>query len=175
MEEVYAIEDLENPDTLEMVLNIYSNKLIGFINSYVHDVNSAEDIMMDIFVELIIRKPKFSNSMALKGYLYRCAKNSALNYIKKHKRLTPLDEQAINDIYEIEKSICDSQIKTQIYNELKNLNDKYRMVLYLAYFEGLDDNEIAKAMSLNQKQVQNLKHRAKKKLNKNIEEKNIEF
>lgn len=41
-----SAEKFESQVELENILNKYSNKLIGFINSIVQDVNASEDIMM---------------------------------------------------------------------------------------------------------------------------------
>ncbi len=170
-----SAEKFESQVELENILNKYSNKLIGFINSIVQDVNASEDIMMDVFVELLIRKPEFENEQAFKSYLFKCSKNKALNFVKKNKRLCELSEDNLKDTYEIEDKICNNNTKKILLGALKKLTNNYRTVLYLSYFEDMSDDEIQSVMGINDKKVRNLKHRAKKKLNKILKEQNFEF
>lgn len=163
----------ESEAGLEKILNEYSNKLIGFISSIVCDVSAAEDIMMDVFVELLVRKPEFENAVAFRSYLFKCCKNKALNYVKKNKRLCELTEETLKDTYEIETEICDSHTKKVLFEAIKKLSNNYRTVLYLSYFEDMTDEEIQEVMGINDKQLRNLKHRAKKSLNKILKEKNL--
>ena len=44
---------------LEQILEIYADRLTYFINNLVNDINTAEDIMMDCFVEILSRDLKF--------------------------------------------------------------------------------------------------------------------
>lgn len=162
--------DYENPANLEKVLEKYGNRLICFINRIIYDFNSSEDLMMDIFVELLIRKPNFDSEKALKSYLFTCAKNKAINYSKKYKKLMLLEEQTLKDVCEIEEQVFSTHTKKILIEAMKKLNNNYRTVLYLAYFEDMSNEELSNVLSLNDKQVRNLKHRAGKKLNKILRE-----
>lgn len=142
----FSTEKFESTAGLEKVLNEYSNKLIGFINSIVKDINASEDIMMDVFVELLVRKPEFENEKAFRAYLFKCSKNKAINFVKKNKRLCELNEETLKDTYEIEDEICDSHTKKILFEAIKKLNNSYRTILYLSYFEDMTDEEIQDIM-----------------------------
>ncbi len=163
--------DYDDPTNLENLLEKYGNRLICFINNFILDFNSSEDLMMDIFVELLLRKPEFCDEKALKSYLFTCAKNKAINYSKKYKKLMLLDEQNIKDTYEVEEQVCDTQAKKILADTIKSLKDKYKEILYLSFIEDLTNEEIAKTMNINEKQVRNLKYRATRKFNKILKEK----
>lgn len=166
-------ELLLNKENLEKSLEKYANRLIGFINSFVNDTNIAEDIMMDTFVDLLKNKPKIENESSLISYLFVCAKNKSLNYIKKNKRLTPLTEEILKDTYELDNLLYDTHTKKMIHNTMLKLNSRYKTILYLSFFEDLSSAEIEQILELNNKQVRNLKHRAIKKMNKLLREQNF--
>ncbi len=165
--------DFAKPSNLENLLEKYSNKLVGFINSIICDISASEDIMMDIFVELIVRNPQFTNEQVIKAYLYKCAKNKSLNYIKKNKRICELNEEMLKDTYEIEEQTCDTYTKKVLYEAIKKLNKNYHTIIYLTYFEDMKIEEVVEIMGINLKQAQNLKHRAIKKLNKILKAQNL--
>ena len=65
--EIY--NNMYNNENLEQILNIYADKLIYFINNIINDINVAEDIMMDCFVEILFRKLKFLDEKNFKAYI----------------------------------------------------------------------------------------------------------
>ena len=53
--------------------------LIYFINSYVHDFHTAEDIAMDVMADLIANRHRYNFKVKLKTYLYMVARSRALD------------------------------------------------------------------------------------------------
>ena len=81
--------------SLEYLVERYSNDLINFIKKYVQRTDIAEDIAQDVFVYLLVNKPKIDFKYELKTYLYTIARSRALNAIKKEKKYVP-EESNIN-------------------------------------------------------------------------------
>ena len=52
--------------SLEYLVEKYSNDLINFIKKYVQRTDIAEDIAQDVFVYLLVNKPKFDFIIHLK-------------------------------------------------------------------------------------------------------------
>ena len=52
---------------------------------------------------------------------------------------------------------------------MENLNEDYRQVLYLSYFEDFNNGQIAKIMKKSTRQVENLLYRSKQALKKELE------
>jgi len=60
----------------------------------------AEDIVQDVFTNLLLSKKKFENRISLKSYLYISVKNACLNS-KKHAKVRQLyaeDKQAVSTL-----------------------------------------------------------------------------
>ena len=72
---------------LEQLISLYQRGLLRFIYGYVHDVFLAEDILTDVFFTLYYKRPfKETDNATFKTYLYKIARNKALNAVKKRNR-----------------------------------------------------------------------------------------
>ena len=164
---------LDVGDNLEKLLDIYADKLIGFINSFIKDLASSEDIMMDVFLQLLRSRPSFDHENKLKGWLFKVAKNKALNHLKKNKKLVKLSEEVLIEEQEFEQKLYNYNMSKILKDSMAQLKPKYRQVLYLSCFEEMTNDEIARVLEMDERQVRNLKHRAKQKLNAVLKERNF--
>ena len=75
-----------NKESFDKIVLMYKNQIIYFIQKYVRDINTAEDLAQDVFVYLLIKKEIYKFEYSLKTYLYTIAKSKALNYIKRERK-----------------------------------------------------------------------------------------
>ena len=153
---------------LEELLNMYGRHLIYFINGYVKNISLAEDIMEDTFMELIVHKHRFRGESSFKTYLFRIARNKALNAIKKNKRYEELDGN-IEDIKRLEDSIIKTEMQKNVRSAMDNINSDYCVVLELLYFEDMSYEEIGQVLKKTNKQIKNLAYRARLALKEELE------
>lgn len=146
---------------LAEIVNMYGDNLMLFINSFVNNLTLAEDIMEDVFMELVVKKHNFKEESSFKTYLFTIGKNKALNVLKKNKRCTYIEDKEIEDEKRFEDKIIKNEEQKHIHNALKKLPNDYKTVLYLIYFEDMSYNEIEKIMRKNNKQIKNLAYRAR--------------
>ena len=144
------------------------DKLVFFIDRYVHDIHAAEDIAIDAFSDLVVNKHRYNFKVTLKTYLFMLGRSRALNYIKHSKvidfvELTEADKLT-SDQKTLEETVLEDERKRVLNNALNSLTDDMRVVIHLIYFEALSYDEAAKVMKKNRKQVDNLLYRAKKEL-----------
>ena len=64
----------------------YFDGLIFFINRYVNDPHTAEDIAIDVFAYIAENRRKYNFKVSLKTYIYMIGKSRAFNLIKHRKR-----------------------------------------------------------------------------------------
>lgn len=153
---------------LQKLVEIYRDGLIIFINDYIRDINYAEDLAEDVFVELIVKKPHFNGKSSFKTWLYSIARHKTLNWIKRNKRCEYVADEELDSIYDaqadFEKQYLKYEDRISIHHAIASLNNEYRQVLYLSYFEELSNGEIAIVMRRSKKQIENLIYRAKNSL-----------
>ena len=144
------------------------DKLVFFVDRYVNDIHTAEDIAIDAFSDLVVNKHRYNFKVTLKTYLFMLGRSRALNYIKRRKIIDFVElneaEQAGLEQETLEEAILVDERKMLVSNALSALSEDMRIVIHLVYFEDLSYEETAKIMKKNRKQVDNLLYRAKKEL-----------
>lgn len=143
------------------IVNMYGDNLMLFINSFVNNLSLAEEIMEDVFMELIVKKHKFKEESTFKTYLFKIGRNKAFNVLKKNSRCAYIEDKEIEDEKKFEDNVIKTEEQKRIHNALKMLPKDYKTVLYLIYFEDMSYNEIEKIMKKNNKQIKNLAYRAR--------------
>ncbi len=148
--------------------------LVYYIDCYLHDVHSAEDIAMDVMAELFSRRRKYDSRSSLKTYLYMLGRSRALDRLRHTKRISfsPLSEaeQTPNEHAQLEEKVLAEERARLVRNAVSALPDEMREAVHLVYFEELTYDEAARVMKKRRKQVDNLLYRAKKELRKTIGE-----
>ena len=140
--------------------------LVFFIDRYVQDVHTAEDIAMDVFSELIVHKHRYNFKVSLKTYLFMLGRSRALDCLRHRKVLTMVELSEANqaDDSALEDLVLTDERKQAVNEAMSQLPEQLRTAVHLIYFEDLSYDEAAKVMKKNRKQVDNLLYRAKKEL-----------
>jgi RNA polymerase sigma-70 factor (ECF subfamily) len=151
----------------EIMKELFDN-LLFFIDRYVHDIHTAEDIAIDTFSDLLVHKHRYNFKVSLKTYLFMLGRSRALNYIKHRKVIDFVELSEANEVFgdqaALEDMILADERKRLVNRALRRLPEDMRVVIHLIYFEDLSYHEAAKVMKKNPKQVDNLLYRAKKEL-----------
>ncbi len=150
------------------IMKALFHSLVFFIDRYVQDIHTAEDIAMDVFADLGIHKHRYNFKVRLKTYLFMLGRSRALDWIKHRKviRFTELSEAEglPSDEMTLEELVLADERKRAVNLALLRLPEDMRVVIHLVFFENMTYAEAAKVMKKNRKQVDNLLYRAKKEL-----------
>ena len=142
--------------------------LVFFINRYVQDIHTAEDLAIDTFSDLIVHRHRYNFKVTLKTYLFMVGRSRALDYIKHRKVLNFVElseaENQASDEQSLEEMMLADERKRVVNAAIAQLPEDMRVVIHLIYFENMTYDEAAKVMKKNKKQVDNLLYRAKKEL-----------
>ncbi len=144
------------------------DKLVFFIDRYVHDIHTAEDIAIDTFSDLLVHRHRYNFKVTLKTYLFMIGRSRALNHIKRRKAIDFVEiseaEHLTDTKYNLEEIILKDEQKCMVNNALQKLSDDMRVAVHLVYFEDMTYDEAARVMKKNRKQIDNLLYRAKGEL-----------
>ena len=142
--------------------------LVFFIDRYVQDVHTAEDIAMDVFSELIVHKHRYNFKVSLKTYLFMLGRSRALDCLRHRKVLSMVElseaTQTQDGTASLEELVLTNQLQYRVHQALNQLPEQLRTAVHLVYFEDLSYDEAARVMKKNRKQIDNLLYRAKKEL-----------
>ena len=160
-------------DGIVEIIKDHKDGLMLYLNSFVQNIHLAEDLTEDTFVKLIFRRPRFSGKSTFKTWLYSIGRNVALDFLRKNAKLPTVSaEEAmvlIVDEADVTRNYLRTERKLQVHKALKQLNDEYRQVLVLVYFEDFQNEQAASVMGKSKKQIENLVYRAKLSLKSELE------
>ena len=143
----------------------YFRPLVFFIDRYVHDVHTAEDIAIDAFSDLIVHRRRYNFKVSLKTYLFMLGRSRALDHLRHRKVLTMVElQEGLPDEKELEETVLADERKRAVNDALARLPEDMRVAVHLVYFEDMTYDEAAQVMRKSRKQVDNLLYRAKKEL-----------
>ena len=118
----------------------------------------AEDIMQTVLLRLYEHKGEFAGEAHLKHWLLRVAVNESRKVLRTpwRRRSVPLEEW--------DGPAPEREEAGEVLRGVMALEAKYRLVVYLYYFEGCSVRETAEALGTKQSTVQTRLQRAREKL-----------
>ncbi len=147
-----------NRQALQDIYDKYKDDLVTLAAALLIDVNSAEDIVHDVFVSFIESADKFKLTGSLKGYLATCVANNARNRIKANQRRFGIAIEDANPASADSKSpflraIFGEELQ-RLVRALEQLPYEQREVLILHMYSGLKFKAIAQQQGISINTVQ---------------------
>lgn len=143
----------------------YADMLYRIAYLHTGSAQESEDILQEVFIKMLYNAPHFSNDTHEKAWLIRVTENKCKDYLKSsHHSNMSLNEEIISDkCYEDDKAL---DIQTKIIQ----LNDKYKTVVYLFYYEDYSIRQIASCLRLTESTVKMRLRRAREILKKELKD-----
>jgi len=156
----------------------YESKLLRYIRrlTSVSD-DDAQDILQEVFIKVYQNLNDFNLKQKFSSWIYRIAHNEVINNFRKSKSrgkdlVFKIDDELFQNIsskLNLDEEI-DGKIKREvILNKINNLDEKYKEILVLKYFEDKDYKELSFILKKPIGSVGTLINRAKKQLADEIE------
>lgn len=150
------------------LMNALFFKLVFFIDSYVHDRHTAEDLAVDVFADLVLHRHRYNFKSSLKSYLFMRGRCRAIDCLRHRKVLSFVELSEIAELADdgktLEELLLTDERKRAVHTALNALPEDQRTAVHLVYFEEMSYKEAATVMKKTAKQVDNLLVRAKKAL-----------
>lgn len=133
------------------------------------DINTAEDIVQDLFADIYTKREKIEINTSIDKYLYGALFYKCQNFNKRRENNPGFEECAFEpqDYSSIpSKKIEEIELEAQIYEAIATLPEKCREVFKLSRFENKKNREIAEILNISIKTVETHMNHALKKLGK---------
>lgn len=142
------------------LIDKYGNTVLRLAYTYLKNQADAEDVLQDVFLSIIEKSPAFNDETHEKAWIIRATINTCKDRLKlywnKNKcSIDDIGEMSSNDTYNIDSTVLDA---------VMSLSEKYRIVVYMFYYEEYSTLEIARLINKNEATVRSLLHRARKQL-----------
>ena len=171
-------EDGDQNGLIEIIRE-YRDGLIFYLNGFVNNINTAEELAEETFVILGTKKPRDKGKGSFKTWLYTIGRNRALNYLKKNSRVVEVSVFECAELQGDEESLEESYIKEEkkilLHRAISKLKPEYRQVLWLTYFEDFSNKQTAAVMKKSIHNIETLVYRARKALKNQLELEGFEY
>ena len=152
--------------------NIYKENwapLFGQLQKWLGNRDLASQICEDTFVKLWQERGGFASLEKVRAFLYKVARNAAIDQLRKRKTTVLWDFRILESInssetIDIETPNLQTIIAQRLDRLVSELSPRAKEIIKLSYFEDLHNSEIAKLLGIKEKTVTNIKERAVKKL-----------
>lgn len=149
-------------DVMEL-FHLYKDDVYRLAVSYTHSVHDAEDVCQTVFLKLMEQSGITPGKE--KAWLMQVAANQCRSLLRSvwRKRTEPLDEEA-------EEILSEQPVLQGIWESIRKLKPKYRIVVYLFYYEGYTVKEIADILHISGTAVTTRLSRARQVLEAELRE-----
>jgi len=160
----------------ELVLR-YQRRLISVLEHLVPSREQAEDLAQEVFLRVFRARKTYEPGARFSTWLFTIANNVASNALRSISRRREIHLDAGNsDMKPLEqlaaaksslmpaRQLDNSERAELVRAAINQLNDRQRMALLLAKFEGLSYAEIADTMGMSVKAIKSLLSRARNNL-----------
>lgn len=133
----------------DVLFNQYYERLVLFAESYVGDLETAEDMVQDVFLSLLSRTD-FNEVEYSRSYLYSCVKNGCVDYLRKLKVVDPLDTKLFDAVYYAgDFNIFEQEeLIRRVEDEIEKLPEQRREILKMSVYRGMSYPQIAEVTGL---------------------------
>lgn len=144
----------------------YGDMVLRLSYTYLKNKADAEDVVQDVFLKIMEKHPDFNDKAHEKSWIMKVTVNTCKNKLNlfwnRNKR--SMDEVA-------ETAVCDTyDIDSNVLKAVMSLPDKYRIVVYMYYYEEYSTPDIAKIIGKSEATVRSLLHRARNRLKEMLKE-----
>lgn len=165
---------LDNKNHFGILVDRYQAKLARYIARLgVRDSEDQNDVLQDIFLKTYRNLNGFDTSLRFSSWIYRIAHNEAISWYRKRNvrpegHLVGDSEEIMSFLSAKEESAdvtFDQTVNADVVNKaLMDIDDKYREVIILRFFEHKEYEEISDVLKIPVGSVGTLLHRGKKQL-----------
>lgn len=175
---------IENQDFFAHLMNRYEDKLSKYIKRISNfSTEEAEDVLQNVFIKVYKNLNDFDVDLKFSSWIYRITHNETISAHRKKTRRPESIPGEENDIalenlvseMDIEKEIDTKIINKRIYKIFDELDDKYKDVLILNYFEEKSYKEISDILKKPMGTVAALINRAKREFRKELEKNDVKL
>lgn len=164
------IDTQEGKIKFEEMYNKYKNLMLYIAFDILKDNYLAEDAVHMAFMKIVsnFKEYNFEDDNKTKSFVAILAKNTAISMYRKRKKTIEINiENLSREKYDFD-SISEEMKVDFIKEEIKNMNDVYKDVLMLKYFNDFDNKEISKILEISESTVRKRLERARKILEEKL-------
>jgi len=153
----------------------YQDPVFGMALRFLGGRGDAEDVAQEVFLRAYRGLDVFKGEAKFSTWLYRITYNLCTDWLRRNRRV---DRKAamIEEAFEVadtrvnlEEGILQSETRDNVWKALDRLDERYRSVVVLLYYQKMSYEQIAAVLALPVKTVETRLYRARKLLRESLE------
>ncbi len=167
----------KDPELFAALVDRYVPKLTRYIRRRsLATSDDIDDLLQNIFIKIYRNINEYDSSLLFSSWIYRIAHNEMIDWYRREKRRATLslDDDAHDIVSKLvsdddhTKRFSNEEQKQYVIRTLNELDEKYKEILLLRFFEDKSYEEIGDILKLPAGTVAVRINRAKKQLQKSI-------
>ena len=146
------------------LVEAYGQVVFNLAFRMVGNSEDARDLTQVTFVKAFEKLHTFDRRSRFFSWLYRIGLNESLNWLKRRRRSSEVDENLESGERGPHEVAAASQEEALIHGALMDLTPEYRQVIVLRHFQELSHREIGVILQLPEKTVKSRLHSARERL-----------
>ena len=142
--------------TFESIFHAFQPKVKGFLRSFVQDKSIADDLVQEVFINLLKKKDDLLEIKDLDSYIFITAKNVLWHYIKDKDRHRNVPMESIscegNEFRQVEQDA--EELERIILEFVGKMPWRRQECFRLSRFENLSNDMIAVRMGISKRTVE---------------------
>ena len=118
------------------LVDTYADTVLRLCYTYLHSTADAEDLCQNVLIKRLERTEPFESEAHEKAWILRCAINECKSELRAARRKTVALE-------EIPEAAALAPPSSEVLDAVLRLPEKYRIAIYLFYYEDYSIREIA--------------------------------
>lgn len=166
----------------EQLFKLFYGKMLAVCLRYTIDHDSAQEILQDGFIKVFEKLGTFDFKGSFEGWIRRIIANTAIDAIRRNKKLPFLSENGSEFITQTENPMEELEIqgfrdlKAEVaMNAIQQLSPAYRSVFNLYVLEEYTHKEIGEILGISEGTSKSNLAKAKQNLQRIIETKLVKF
>ncbi|MCH7408919.1 sigma-70 family RNA polymerase sigma factor [Belliella sp. DSM 111904] len=157
-----------NKIALSTLYNDHFQTLYEYGYRIYHDKELVEDCIQELFIRLWSKRESIQIRGSIKSYLLVSIRNAIFNEVKKSEKFFPISQEEVQLNFKVDYTVDseffkdhlqDDQI-TKLLEGFNKLTGRQKEMLYLKFFEGMSQEEVADIMGITVKASYKLSARA---------------
>ena len=177
---------MQQENSFQTLYNQYHILVFNVALNYLQNIEDAEEITQDVFIQVHASIEKFNERSSLKTWIYRITINKSLDFIKhknSKKRFFIFGNKSQNENDYLNAShfehpgiLLENKEKAEVlYGVINELSENQKTAFILSKIDGLSNPEISEIMQLSISSVESLIFRAKSTLKEKLANKFSEY
>jgi len=170
-DELYSLFLSSDSSAYDELMLRHGDSLTLYLNAYLHDQGDAEDLMIEAFARIMVKRPSIRPG-GFKAYLYKTARHLASRF---HARTKSREYFDIDDMETLasqgllpDEELLDSERREILQLCMQRIDPQFREALWLVYFEDMSYAQAAQVIGVSVRRIDRLLQRGKGRLREEL-------